>query len=91
MERASSLVTMMEMGSAKCMSTRWKVSGRCCVPGCGLTGEFRRKACRSLWVSLSSFIMSGPGKEALGCPDRPIVGTTLESIMSHSEKWLTWL
>ncbi len=33
-------------GSARCMSTRWKDSGRCCGVGFALTEESRKKACR---------------------------------------------
>jgi hypothetical protein len=56
---ASSLVTTMEMDSARCMSTHWKGSGRCSVRGSGRTEESRRRACRCTWVSSSSFITSG--------------------------------
>ena len=44
---------------AKCMSTRWKATGRCCDPGFVPTGESRKKNCRATWDSSSSFITLG--------------------------------
>ena len=55
------------MGSARCMSTRSKGSGRCCVPGSVPTGESPRRVCLCTWGSSSSFTTSGPvGKRLLG-------------------------
>ena len=45
----------MVMDSAKYMSTRWKDSGHCFGPGYVLIVAFRRKNCRSISRSSSSF------------------------------------
>ena len=46
------------MVSTKCMSIRWKASGRCCALGCAHIAAFLRKSCRFTWGSLSSYTMS---------------------------------
>jgi transposase-like protein len=51
-------VTRTATVSTKCMSTRWKVSGRCCALGCAPIAAFLRKSCRFTWGSLSSCTMS---------------------------------
>ncbi len=43
--------------STKSISTRWKVSGRCCALGCAHIAAFLRKSCRLTWDSLNSYTM----------------------------------
>src|SRR3954464_9714962 len=40
--------------SARCTSTRWRVSGHCSAPGCVRIAASRRKSCQSISASLSS-------------------------------------
>src|SRR4051794_15687284 len=47
--------------SARSMSTRWRGSGPCCVPGCGRTGASRRRSCPSTSASSSSCTTPGAG------------------------------
>ena len=63
--RGSTPATTTGTGSARCMSTPWKGSGRCCGRGSAPTGESRRRACRCTWGSSSSFTTSG--HVARGC------------------------
>src|SRR4051794_22250650 len=40
--------------SARCTSTRWRVSGHCSAPGCVRIAASRRRSCQSTSASLSS-------------------------------------
>ena len=86
MPRASTPGTTTGMGSARSMSIRSKGSGRCCVRGSAPTGEFLRKVCR-LYLGFFEFVhnVRCARQEAVGCADRPVVGTTLQSILSLAE------
>src|SRR3954453_17921370 len=51
---ASMRATRTATASARCTSTRWRASGRCCAPGFGRTAASRRKSCRCTGASSSS-------------------------------------
>ena len=58
----------MVTASVRCMSTRWRGSGRCCGRGCVRIAGSRRRDCRCIWASSSSCTTSVGG--ARPCWDR---------------------
>ena len=75
-----------ETDSARCMSTRSKGSGRCCVVAPPSPRDPAGEPAAVPGILRVRSQRPGARKEAVGCPDRPIGGTTPESIMSQNIK-----
>ena len=53
--RASMPATRMATGFVRSTSIRWKGSGPCCARGCVRIGAYRRRSCRIILASFSSY------------------------------------
>jgi len=65
---ASMPATRTVTASARCMSTRWRGSGRCCAPGCVRIGVSRRTSCRTTSASSSSCTMRADAAKPCSAP-----------------------
>ena len=68
MVEANTPGTRTATGSARSTSTPSRASGRCCAPGCGRIAVSRRRSCRSISASSSSFTTPADGERLCSAP-----------------------
>src|SRR4051812_21632170 len=68
MVEANTPGTRTVMASARSTSTPWRASGHSCDPGCGRIAVSRRRSCRSISASSSSFTMLADGERLCSAP-----------------------
>ena len=90
MGAASMPATRTATASARCTSTPWKGSGRCCAPGCVHIGASRKTSCHSTSASSSSCTMLGDAAKLCLAPSSPAWSRDVPATTPEPDKSLIW-